>query len=198
MSKSIPILILAAGSSKRMEGRIKQLLRWKDTTLLKHAIQQARLITDNIYIVLGANADTIKATIPKEDIVFNPDWKLGIGSSISAGIEFVLKKNQVIDGLLIMLADQPLLDTSYLKKLMDTFINENPKIVATAYEERVGVPAIFTFKVLPELLNLNEDFGAKNIIKKYRCSTITVQPNGKEIDIDTPNDYSQLIEKMNT
>ncbi|MBG7631334.1 MAG: NTP transferase domain-containing protein, partial [Bacteroidetes bacterium] len=53
---NIAMLILAAGESKRMNG-IKQLLPWKNTTLLGNAIEQGLNSNVNlVYVVLGANS----------------------------------------------------------------------------------------------------------------------------------------------
>jgi len=87
MNKNITILILAAGASSRM-GEAKQLLPWRDTTLLGNAISTAKTSRANeVLIVLGANADTIKAEVISKNITFleNKLWNLGLGSSISCG-----------------------------------------------------------------------------------------------------------------
>ena len=62
----IAILILAAGSASRM-GKVKQLLSYKHTTLLGHAIEQAlKTPADGIYCILGADASVIQKEIPKQ------------------------------------------------------------------------------------------------------------------------------------
>ena len=46
-------IILAAGVSSRM-GNIKQLLKWRNQSLLEHAIQNARLLlNERVIVVLG-------------------------------------------------------------------------------------------------------------------------------------------------
>ncbi len=195
---SIPILLLAAGESKRMEGKIKQLLPWKDVTLLENAVKQANNVADDVYVVLGSNMDTIKKSLsPPINVIHNPNWKSGMGSSISVGVRYVLDKHKNLDGLLIMLADQPLIDSGYLKELQEAFREDSPFIVATAYENRLGVPAVFHHSILPELSDLNNNYGAKHIIQKYQRFTKTVFPKGKEVDVDTPKEYKQLIDNMN-
>ena len=52
----LAVLILAAGASSRM-GKPKQLLPWKNTTLLGHAIAQAKKVSTAVFVVLGANAE---------------------------------------------------------------------------------------------------------------------------------------------
>ena len=192
---SIAVLILAAGASIRMEGGPKQLLPWKDTTLLGHAIQQANQLSEQVIVVLGAYADEIGQTLPKDvTIVENPNWKKGMGSSISIGIEYLLQTEINASGLLIILADQPFLDATYLDKMAQKFKNNPCKIAATAYGDRVGVPAIFHSSLFPELAKLDEDFGARHIIENHKGDVITVFPKGKEIDIDTLKQYNQSID----
>ena len=189
--KAIAVLILAAGASTRMEGGPKQLLPWKDSTLLGHAIEQARQLTESVFVVLGANADEIKEIIPKNvKIIYNPNWEQGMGTSISVGTKHLFKSNSNLSGLLIMLADQPFLDFSYLRKIKTEFEKDKYKIVATSYGKKLGVhPSLFL-----ELSKLNQDVGARHIIEKYKSDTIPIFPDGKQIDIDTKNEYNQSID----
>jgi len=59
---NIAILILAAGESKRM-GTVKQLLKWKNTTLLGHTILVSEELNLKTFAVLGANYERIKNSI---------------------------------------------------------------------------------------------------------------------------------------
>lgn len=198
MSEGISILILAAGASTRMGEKVKQLLPWGTSTLIENAVDTAKQVADSVFVVLGANKEEIKKAIALDvETIYNPNWQSGMGSSISIGVQNILKLNLDQKGLLIMLADQPLIDTSYLNELKKEFDQGNFKIVATSYENRLGVPAVFHQSIIPELVNLNEEYGARHIIKKYHTDIKAVFPNGKELDIDTPKNYSQLIDKMN-
>lgn len=192
----ISILVLAAGASSRMKDKAKQLLPWKNTTLLGHAIDQARKVSDSVTVVIGANAETIKNIIPKKvESIYNPNWESGMGSSIAAGAHHILEKNDFLDGIMIMLADQPLLDANYLHQLMVSFEKDKSKIITTSYGKKMGVPAIFPKAAFSELLQLNLDVGAKYVIENQIENCIAINPHGKEIDIDTIKDYNQLTDK---
>ncbi|MCR9263071.1 MAG: nucleotidyltransferase family protein [Flavobacteriaceae bacterium] len=189
----ISILILAAGASSRMKGKAKQLLPWKDTTLLGHAIVQAKKVSDSVTVVYGANSEQIKSAIPNTvESIQNSDWELGMGSSISKGVQHILKENPSPDGILITLVDQPLLDAPYLNQLKSGFEKDLSKITATAYGEKVGAPAIFPKHLFLELTQLSGDFGARQIINAHKKQISVLQPEGKEIDIDTIETYNQL------
>lgn len=192
---SIPILILAAGASTRMGGETKQLLPWGETTLLGHAIQQANQVSETVVVVLGAKANDIRKSNPGQaETVVNTDWEKGMGGSISVGVRYLLEKGNNVDAILIMLGDQPFLDAPYLKKLMRKFEQGEHKIVATSYGKKWGVPAIFDGSLATELAALNQDFGARHIIEKYRAGAKAISPKGKENDIDTLEVYYQLID----
>lgn len=197
MSGKIGALVLAAGASTRMNGVIKQLLPWGTTTLLEHAVAQTRFVSEEVYVVLGANAATITKKLDLDtEVILNPNWGSGLGSSIVAGVQHIMAKDKTLDGLLIILADQPLIDSAFLSELKKLFV-EHKDIAATYYGTNLGVPAIFRKNLFPELLKLNYDFGAKAIIEKHKKNVIGLDPEGKTVDIDTREKYQQLIDKLN-
>ncbi len=89
----IAIVILAAGASKRMP-EIKQLLPWKQTTLIGHVIEQCIASkAAETFVVLGAHADEISKVITnqKAHILFNEKWEQGMGTSIAAAMRYFRK-----------------------------------------------------------------------------------------------------------
>ena len=191
-ASTIAVLILAAGASTRM-GTIKQLLPWAKTNLLGHAIEQAKNITEHVYVVLGANASIIKTTLGKEIVtILNPDWQHGMGTSIAKGI-LEIANHKPIENVLIMLSDQPFLDSNYLAKLVKCHQNTTQNICATNYNGKSGVPAIFNKLYFPQLAELNAEYGAKELLRNSVDDTFVVDSNGKAIDIDTLETYQQLL-----
>lgn len=183
------ILILAAGASKRM-GKPKQLLPWKNTTLLGNCIKTAKAITADVLVVLGANATLIEAMLPRSvDCIINIGWKNGMGTSIALGVQQIEEKFQP-EQLLILLIDQPLIDEAYLKKLLQQNSNN---IVATKYGNRVGVPVLFPKTVFKELKNLTSDHGARFLLEKYKEELSVVDAAGKAVDLDTPENYANYF-----
>ncbi len=185
-------LLLAAGSSSRM-GKPKQLLPWKDTTLLGHAIQQLQKVLKDLFVVLGANTEEILASLADSPVlpIHNPEWKKGMGTSIAKGV-YHLSNTSDFDAVLVVLADQPLLESAYYEKMMAHFRKGTHSIIATNYGERCGVPAIFDRSFFSALQELDADFGAKSLIKKHRKKVFCLDAEGKELDVDTPERYEQL------
>lgn len=196
----IAILILAAGESSRMGDKVKQILPWKDHNLLGNTVDQAKAtIADVTYVVLGAYEEIIKAEVIFEanSIIQNTKWENGLGSSIAAGMNYFESKGLSFEAVLILLADQPLIDTNYLNKMMGNWKGNPSKIITTQYEGHSGVPAIFGKKYFSELQKLNKDFGAKAIIASQENAILAINPEGKEIDIDSWEAYQDLLNQKN-
>ena len=192
---------MAAGESRRMSG-IKQLLPWKGTNLLSYTIDILKSIQNKaIFVVLGAYHEEITKEIDFGDtaitVVENTHWKHGLGSSISCGIRYVMNHGSPFDGVLICLADQPLLDADYFKKMIVKFGSGNNPIVASQYNSKIGVPVLFHMKIAAELMNLDADHGAKHILSKYKAQTTLVHPGELVKDIDTIEEYLEIYNQYN-
>ncbi|NOY47057.1 MAG: nucleotidyltransferase family protein [Chlorobi bacterium] len=192
---NIAILILAAGDSTRM-GTPKQLLKWKNTTLLGHAIETVQKSNAfKICVVLGANHNLINTKINnyQVEVLVNESWEKGLGSSIAFGVNHLLKSDTNFDAVFIMLADQPLIDSVYLNKVLDTYEIGKRQIIATTYKgEKQGVPVLFDAIYFEELSQLNDNKGAKRILQKYFKNVSAISADNLVSDIDTLEDYQRL------
>lgn len=193
----IPILLLAAGGSTRM-GQPKQLLPWGNQTLIEHQIQTLQKTGNPVNVVLGSNSDLIIPVIEKfpVTIFINTDWKRGIGSSISLGISQIIQKNPDVNGVLITLLDQPLITTTFIEKILATYLPGSQQIlVSHSTSGWTGVPVLFDKCYFKELTELRNDEGAKKIIRRHEENVILLDGDERLEDIDTPLAYQQLLEK---
>jgi molybdenum cofactor cytidylyltransferase len=192
---NIAILILAAGDSSRM-GTPKQLLKWKNTTLIGHAIETANKSNAfKIYVILGANYNLVASKINhyQVEVLVNESWEKGLGSSIAFGVNHLLKSDSNFDAVLIMLADQPLIDSTYLNNILDKFEKGMSQINATSYKGgKQGVPVLFDAIYFKELSQLNDDKGAKTILQKHFEKVLAINADNRVLDIDTLEDYERL------
>ncbi|WMI65428.1 nucleotidyltransferase family protein [Aestuariibaculum sp. YM273] len=191
-SSQIAMVILAAGASKRM-GEPKQLLLWGDSTLLEHSIETALDVSANhVYLVLGANYKTLKSKIESRpvEIIYNPDWEKGLGKSISKAVTHLKNSNLKFDGVLFLLADQPFITSDYLEQMIGAFKPKKEQIIATSYVDgENGVPVLFDAVYFTELEALNEDKGAKQILKHHKQKVEILFSGTKNIDLDTQTEY---------
>lgn len=193
MSKTA-ILILAAGESKRL-GEPKQLLPYKKTTLLSYTIQQLKNIENaSVFVVVGAFFQEVFQSIRNEQVTVlkNNDWEIGMGSSLSKGINFIKKKGG-FDRVLITLSDIPLVPTSHYQDLIELSIESRKRIILTEYEDISGVPVIFDKSLFNELSILTGDDGAKPVIKKYQKEVLKLTSKTPYFDVDTPEEYQKLL-----
>ena len=189
-------ILLAAGASTRM-GEIKQLLPWKNSTLLEYSIQQLNQSSiDHLVVVLGANEEIIceNANLHTAEVVLNPDWEKGMATSIATGLRYLLKKAPDIQSVLIALSDQPLLDFNYYNKLIKKKLVIENKIVCSAYSDQFGVPAIFDREYFDNLLNLDGHGGARALIRGGNVKIATVRAGDLAVDLDTRESYNRIYE----
>jgi molybdenum cofactor cytidylyltransferase len=188
----ISVLILAAGSSSRL-GQPKQLVEFEGQTLLERITHTALSVSEDVLVVLGANIDLVKPTLDafsdRINIIENTAWNEGMGTSIRLGVENLAPKS---DGILILLADQPLISQVLLQKMMQTFAEKKYPIVACSYGEQLGVPILFDKSFFSELINLKGEQGAKSFLKNYSENIASVEFKDGLFDIDTPEDLQKL------
>lgn len=188
-------IVLAAGEASRM-GEVKQLLRWRDKTLLQHAIAHARGVSNLVVVVSGAHTEAIRAEITESDqlrMVHNPDWAAGMGSSIACGVRFIQTLHPHLSGLLILLADQPLVSDTALEKMTEQWAIEKPGYVAAFYGGRRGVPALFSRALFSELAALRGMGGAKQLMEYHASDGIEMRMPEAGVDLDTPEEWARFI-----
>lgn len=174
---TIAAVILAAGASRRL-GNPKQLVLINGERLLERAVRVAVEAGCKPLVILGFQAAEIAAqcSLRNAEIILNPDWEQGMGTSIRAGIQAAQGSGAAI----VMTCDQPAVTAHHLKALIAAAANG--EIVASGYAGRPGVPAYFPESCFPPLLELNEDTGARDLLRDARTVNL---PNG-QMDVDTP------------
>jgi molybdenum cofactor cytidylyltransferase len=198
--KNTAVIILAAGNSSRL-GTPKQLIPFNHKTLLRHVIDEAiEAAAEYVIVITGANADGILQDIDQDylHIVFNKDWETGMVSGIVAGVNKAVALNSAIDKIIITVCDQPFVTADLFRQLYIKQDETKQPIVACAYADTIGIPVLFTNKYFDDLLSLKGHEGAKRILKLYPEDVVTVMFPQGNIDIDTKDDYDDLIKNQTT
>ena len=188
------LIILAAGASTRL-GHPKQLLPYKGTNLLITTIENALAsVCQPIVVVLGAYAEQIEpeiGTLPI-DIIVNEQWATGMGTSIQKGLSWLESAESLLHSVALMVCDQPFVSFHLINQLVDTYLSTQKDIVVSEYAGTVGVPALFSSRLFPELKALERQ-GAKSIIMQHREDVISVPFLQGDIDIDTSDDVQRWL-----
>lgn len=194
-------IILAAGEADRM-GKLKQLLPWKDKTILETVIDnvlESRYIDDEIRVVLGAEAEKVKGKIDyyEDDrlrIKENPDYQEGMSSSLKKGIEDLSENTKY---LVIFLGDQPLITSDIFDMLINEFEKSSTDIMLPSYNDKPGHPVIISTKFLPEIKKLDGAMGLKPFLDEHKDLVEHYAINDKKviIDLDYYDDYQYYKNK---
>lgn len=183
-------VVLAAGSSSRL-GRPKQLLLYKDKSLVRRMAEAAvEAGLSPVVVVLGARAEEVAAELEGLPVhtVHNPAWEAGMGSSLRVGVSALAG----VDAALVMLCDQLRVDAAHLKALVEAFMRTGAAIVASGYGGTQGVPALFARATFPEFDTLTPKQGARGVIAREPSRVVEVALPGGDEDIDTEADLSRL------
>ena len=189
----IAAVILGAGGSRRLR-RPKQLLQFHGKTLIVRVVEQAvGSGCDPVIVVTGAYAAHVMKELEHTaaQVVVNPDWQEGKGSSIRIGMGAACESSD-LTGVVILACDQPLLPDDYVEKLIDCFRETGSPIVASRYDGTIGIPAFFSRELFPELLALSGDEGAKGIIAVHHTNVQSIEFPEGALDIDTEEDFVKL------
>ena len=187
-------MLLAAGGSSRL-GQPKQLLQFQGKTLLRRAAETlAGSACEPIVVVLGAETEQSRAEIADlhVQVVINNDWKSGMSSSIKTGLAVLLIEGPALDALVITLCDQPNVISGDIDALCKAFRMYQTPIVAADYGDFAGVPALFSFELFNDLLELAGDKGARDLIRVRSKNVTRIKLELAAIDIDTPDDLKRL------
>ncbi|MEQ9413111.1 MAG: nucleotidyltransferase family protein [Cyclobacteriaceae bacterium] len=187
----IPILLLAAGSSSRM-GQSKQLLSINGKPLLQKTVEE--LLAANIgevIVVLGANAAAHRKVIADYSVIIieNDQWQNGMGSSIKAGLKYITSQLPDLNALIISVCDQPYLTSGHFKEIIRIYSNSKKSIVASTYNETVGVPVLFDRSHFKNLSQIQDEEGAKKVMQRHKSEVVSVSFPLGNIDLDTMEDY---------
>lgn len=188
-------VVLAAGSSTRM-GTPKQLLRFEGETLLRRAALAALGAGCRpVVVVSGAHAGRVREELRGLDVleVVNELWETGMGSSVRAGMGALLEADADAPAVVLMLCDQPHVTSETIDALVAAHRDGGRTVVASEYGGGFGVPALFDKSLFPELMRLEGQAGAKQVIKRHaREAHFVPFPEG-ETDVDTPEDFARLL-----
>ena len=192
----IAAIVPAAGMSTRM-GRNKLLLAFEGKALIAQAVDTLlESEVDEIIVVLGHEADKVKAELQGRQvtIVENPNYGQGMSTSIRVGLGAVSSGARAI---MIYLADQPLLEADDVNRLIRAFAEareHNKSIVVPFFRGKRGNPVILDASYKEAILEVVGEVGCKRVIKRNPDKVLVVEMETDHVirDVDKVEDYEGL------
>ncbi len=186
-------VILAAGSSSRI-GEVKQLLGFRQTTLLGEVIKNAsRSLLDEVILVLGHGGDDIRKALRFEGVrvVINEEHVQGQSTSLRAGLSNV---SEDTDAVMFILGDQPLVGSEVMNALIDGYCRTRAPIVLPIHRGRRGNPVVIDRTLFARVESITGDVGARVLFREYaeEIVEIDVEDDSIHFDLDTWEDYEEL------
>lgn len=185
MSKSrVSGLLLAAGKSSRF-GRLKQVEEFQGEPLVARAVKTLRRSkVDEVIVVLGFQASRVLRSLSdrRVRVVLNPSFESGISTSLRMGISALDARSRAV---LVVLADQPLVDHELLDTIIETFSKTRARAVASSSGDLVSPPVLLDRDLFSKIDRLTGDCGAKSVALS-EPSLVLVRVNPEVLlDIDT-------------
>ena len=182
--------VMAAGASRRF-GDIKQLAKIDGVSMARRSYNILnKVLKGRTYLVVGSNAEFIARDFQEVNTIYNRQWSMGLGSSISC-VATEMENESKCSGVLITLGDQVKLNEQDFQKLVDVYDGE--KIVVSSYGRKKGPPTIFPRKYFEQLIDLKEDIGAREVIRKNCNFVISCKLENASFDIDFKDDFKDFL-----
>jgi molybdenum cofactor cytidylyltransferase len=193
--RRVAAVILAAGRSSRMGAQNKLVAQIAGKPLVRIAAEQALAShASPVIVVTGHERDKVEAALAglRVRVVHNSSYAEGLGSSLKTGIAAV---PQEADAAIVCLADMPRVDAVLIDRLIDAYDPERGALVVVpSIDGRRGNPVLWSRRFFPELMNVQGDIGARNLIASYSEAVTEVPVTGTAAltDIDTPESFSEV------
>jgi molybdenum cofactor cytidylyltransferase len=196
-------ILPAAGKSRRM-GQPKLLLPVGKTTVINRVVRtlmQANV--DGVFVVVRpddeplhqaaqqAGATVIRPATPPADM----------RQSVQYALDYLAEHHhpQENDGWLLIPADHPSLELDVLETLLHNSPPSPQAITIPTYEGRRGHPTLFPWRLAAEVPQLPPDQGLNRLVRAHAENVREIPVSAQSIlwDLDTPQDYQQLLARLN-
>jgi molybdenum cofactor cytidylyltransferase len=188
--RRIASIVLAAGRSTRMGGPNKLLADVGGRPLIRLAVEAALASRARpVMVVTGHQRDKVEAALAGLDVMYayNPDFAEGLSTSVKAGLAALPEE---ADGAIVCLGDMPQVTAALIDKLTAAFDPERGALVVVpVIEGKRGNPVVWARRFFPELMTIDGDIGARQVISRYpeAVAEVPLSDISALVDVDTPD-----------
>ena len=202
MPGNVAGILLAAGDGSRL-GQPKAQVMLGGQSLARRGIALLRDGgADPVVVVTGAAdlrsdaADLANGDLAGIVTAHNPDWRTGMGSSVSVGLAAVPAQ---CAAAVLALADQPLVGAQSVRRLIAAHA-DGASVAVACYDGQPRNPVLISRAHWPAVVELaaGTDVGARPFLRA-RPELVTLVEcgdTGRPDDIDTPADLARIEELL--
>jgi molybdenum cofactor cytidylyltransferase len=188
-SPRVAAIVLAAGTSRRMEGPNKLLACVGGQPMVAHVVDAVLGAgADPVIVVVGHQAAEVRAALAERGVRFvdNPAYREGLGASLRAGVAAL---EEDVDAALVALGDMPWLRKEHVRKVVDAFDPTGPyTICVPVHDAKRGHPVLWSSRHFAEMRELGGDVGARGLLERHARAVLSVPTDDAAVlvDVDTP------------
>ena len=205
-------VVLAAGGSTRM-GRPKQLAELDGRPLLAHVLAavdaapadrgsgglRTRPPVDRVVVALGGAADAVleRVDLGRAEPLVVEGWAAGMGHVLASTLA---QAGDDWEAVVVLLGDQPLVPGGAVARVVEAWRAGAGPVVTATYGGRPGHPKLFDRRLLPDLLRLTGDTGARDLLATHpdRVHRVEVGDLGSDADVDVEADLVRVGHLLTT
>lgn len=191
--RRVTAVVLAAGTASRM-GRTKQLLPWGVRTVLGQTLHLLKESAVNeIVVVTGHDAESVSAVAREAGVatLLNPDYASGeILSSLKTAVGQLPAGQSAV---LVMLADQPMVEPETIDQLLAAYWQGAGSLIAPSFQGKRGNPVLIDRRHWAELQGLPGDAAPRHLLQRHPEALHLVEVDSDAIlrDLDSQEDYQR-------
>jgi molybdenum cofactor cytidylyltransferase len=207
-ARQFAAIVLAAGLSSRMRGAgpsatsqgttdgiPKPLLPLGVGTIVDHVITTFMQNDAEPYVVVGYRREEVIRSLkhPGLIMVANPEYESGMFSSVQAGVAHL---NPGHRWFFVHPVDIPLVRPFTIARLMDHAREYPDSVIYPLFQGRRGHPVLIPMRLAPAVMKWHGGGGLKGLLaREDKCVEVPVPDSNIVFDVDTPADYSELIQR---
>jgi CTP:molybdopterin cytidylyltransferase MocA len=179
--------VLAAGRGVRFGGDLpKQLVPLAGRPLGAYAVDAALAsgLSPVVVVVSDARVETALRGAGPATFLRNEAPELGISSSLHTALR-VLEPEGRVDGVVVGLADQPLVGADAYRRVARA-LDDGARLAVAVYGGVRGNPVLIGRDHWAAALTLTGDEGARVVLRRHGAREVPCDGTGEPIDVDTP------------
>jgi molybdenum cofactor cytidylyltransferase len=199
--ESVHAVMLAAGASERM-GRDKLLMEVGGMTILEISLaNHLESSLDGVSIVVPGWVDGFKAiaagTADDRAVFIETDRPGDMSASLKVGWSWA-RDNTESRGIMISLADQPLVGRRTIDLLVKTYLESDMGFCVPTYRGLRGHPVIVGREFDSDVMQLSGDRGAREIMARRPGLVLEVEVASDEVvlDLDRIEDFEAIRSRI--